>query len=290
MRQFLVMAAGVLILVGCSTGPTMDDISAAQEQVKEYQAQGIPDSIMQPAESAVRNAANARRQGSGSAAKEHYDKAMALLEKAEKARAAAAEQIKPELIADMESLQSRAEQKLKGLHKDAFDESVADVQAVIDSGRIYAAQKQFSRLEEQFSSLIEQQKHAEEIRPEIYGTWVFRDTAENKEHPEVDAVTEKVIKFHKNGRASFRNKKDGQTGKKQKMYYHFLNSGDFALKGDTVQIMVDSFQRFKKQVFVKKGDKWVAEVREEPMKEKITDGSQDMSVTYKTLRLDYSKQ
>ncbi|ERP38758.1 hypothetical protein [Chitinivibrio alkaliphilus] len=290
MKHVWIVGLSFFLFIGCGGGPSMSDIDEAAEQIQGYKDAGVPESLTTPAESAINNARNARRQGARQSAREHYDRAREYIVQAEAAMEAAAEEIRPELEATVTRLKNEAEESLQGLHMAAFEDRVAEVEDLLSHDQVYRAQRQTRILGEKLEDLQKQQHHADSIRPKLYGRWVYRDTMSNVEHPEIDAVTEKVVRFNRNGRASYRNKRQGQTSEHERMFYEYLDMGSFDVKGDTIHIAVDNFETIQERVVVKQDGQWVTQIDKTPGREKITDGSQDVTITFTTLELDYRRQ
>jgi hypothetical protein len=290
MKNLMVLFLGAVVFFGCSRGPKMSQITEVVEQVSHYKEAGVPDQITGPAESAINNARNARLQGNGTAARKYYREALKYVEDAEEALETAADSLRPEIVQKLSALDAEAEKHLSGLHLEAYETQKAEVEELLDINHVYRAERSAENLEEELASLREQQEHADSIASKIIGRWVHRDTASSEIHEEIDAITVQTIEFTSDGRARYRNKKDGQINEHEKMFYEFIDKGTYDIKGDTVHIFVDTFETVRKRMEVLRDGEWDTIVDEDPQVEEITDGSQDVPVTYTTLDLDFTKQ
>jgi hypothetical protein len=90
-------------------------------------------------------------------------------------------------------------------------------------------------------TLLESQERADELRPQLYGTWKDVNTVskpEDEEGPNYRATETRIYTFGKDGSFAGVEEKHGQSSPYLKEDWKFISNGTFDLMGDSICMFV----------------------------------------------------
>lgn len=280
------------LVAGCGVSPKR--LERAQARIDALKEKGVPDSSLARPTVFLYQATEEMKRGSRGPAREAADSMEILIAEAESfyndhvaQLGTAVEQMK----ADARSQTS----ELTGLQKMKFDSVTALVDSFVSIGWLLQAEARAKDLVALVPRLKFDNERAEELRPRVPGTWVCTEKKNSKEIKEINATKEQIFRFNTNGTVKFTQKEWGQQSQTMKVSYEFINYGTWDLAGDTIRLMIDRFRRKREQAETMFYDpkthkkRWEKEVKA-PFDSTISDGSQDLFVTFSDLKEDFSKK
>jgi hypothetical protein len=186
----------------------------------------------------------------------------------------------------------KAKEELSGYQARKIDSLAGIVDSFRKMDWLLQANNKAQDLVALLPALKEDEAKSKKLRGQVPGEWVFEDRAKSVEDKNVNALTRKVFNFGRDGKVYLVESKKGQSSPFLKEDWEFRSYGTYDYKGDTVMLSVSRFH-IVRQMFTKAsvaGDKITWKDEPGPTYDSaITDGSQDRSVTYDDLKVDFKK-
>jgi hypothetical protein len=279
------------MLAGCGGGVNDKMLDDAQARIEALKSKGLPDEQVSSARVYLYQAREYHEKKNGSAAKKAADSMKVNLEKAEAFYQQEVATLGPKIDA-AKATALKAKEELSGYQARKVD----SLARVVDSFKriewLLQANNKAQDLVALLPALKEDEAKAARIRKMVPGDWVFQDQAKSVEDKNVNAVTRKAFSFGKDGKVVLTESKKGQSSPFLKEDWEFRSYGTYDYKGDTVVLSISRFH-IVKQMFTKAsvaGDKVTWKDEPGPTYDSaITDGSQDRTITYEDLKLDFKK-
>ena len=282
----LIALATVPFLSGC--GVSQKQIDDAELRIKTLSEKGLPDSVLSDARIYLQQAKDGMMRHNDQFANIGRD-SIIFIKKAEAIYAAESERQKTEVTALLSGLKSQAG-SLSGLHKIAADSAIAVADSFVQIGWLFQAEGKAKEAQIVLDTLKQMQVRADELAPQVPGTWKCTNTYTSKEFKDVNAIENKIFTFSPDGKAMMVETKKGISAASLKEDWAFNSWGTWALRGDTILLSVSRF-KIVKQDFWKRpapGTPWKAEPGP-TYDSTITDHSQDRFIVWSDLTLDFKK-
>ena len=281
----------MILFVGCGGGVNEKMLDDAQARITVLKDKGLPDEKVSGARVFLYQAREYHEKKNGSAAKQAADSMKANLEKAEAFYQQEVATLGPKIDA-AKSTALKAKEELSGYQMRKVD----SLSRVVDSFKrmdwLLQANNKAQELVALIPSLKEDEAKAARIRKIIPGEWVFEERAKSVECKDVNKLTRKVFSFGRDGKVYLVESGKGKGSCFLNEDWEFRSYGTYDYKGDTIMLSVGRFH-IVRQMFTKAsvvGDKITWKDEPGPTYDSaITDGSQDRSITYEDLKLDFKK-
>jgi ribosomal protein S12 len=287
-------AVAFALIAGCGGGANEKVIDDAQKRIEALKSKGVPLDKLTEARVFLDEAKTAREKKNNSAAKKAIDSSLSYLVKAEAFYQQEVANLGPKIDAN-KSAAIKAKEELSGYQVKKVDSIVG----VVDSLRRIDWLLQSYNVSQELVKLVpflkEDENKVRKIMNKIPGEWVYTEKAKSVEFPIVNAVMTRSFKFGdlKSRSVYLQEKKVGYSGGYLHEDWEFQSWGKYDFRGDTVMLEINRFkiakQMFKRLHKIDGKDVWT----EEPQPtydSAITDGSQDRSITYEDLTVDFKKR
>ncbi len=291
MKRFLaviLVATAALITIGC--GASQKKIEEGEQRISALVQKGVPDSILSKARVYLYQAREEQKRGNMGKAKEAQEQMLVHIAEAEKKYEADLSRLKPYLDSIKNDIAEQTKE-LTGLHKRCLDSLMNPIDSLIGLGYLMQADAKLDTVAKYVPDLVKEQELSKKVRKDVVGVWRFKDITKHSQDKSVHAVEEKIFTFRSNGKGHFIEQKSGKVSPFAKQDYRFDSYGKWDVKGDTIHLLVDRFQRKREIVEdLKKQDngkkEWI-KTSQTPYDSAITDGSQNRFVEMSVLKMDF---
>ena len=284
----LCFGCAAMLFSGC--GPSPKAIAKIDARIKLLTTGGAPDSLVTPPSLCLQMAkdAMARKPQDTRTASIALDSANILLKQIEAGYTAEMARLKPGVVQQVAGLRTEAAE-LTGLHKKKADSALTVVDSAISANALFLAEAKGFSADTVIKNMIAAQKVADGLRPQVIGKWTCINKSKSIENPAINAVEQKVFTFGADGKVYLEESKKGQSAANLKEDWAFFSWGTYDLRGDTVLLAVTRFKIAKQDFVEMKEGKWVVR-HGVTCDSAITDGSQNRSITFPDLKLDFVKK
>lgn len=290
-----VVAVGAVGLsVGCGGSVKESVLNDAQKRIELLKSKGVPLDKLTEARVFLNEARTNLEKKNNAPAKKAADSALVYLAKAEAFYDNEVKGLGPKIDA-AKSAGIKAKEELSGYQVRKIDSIVGVVDSLRKMDWLLQANNVAQDLVKLVPFLKEDENKTRKIMTKIPGEWTFTEKDKSQEFPIVNAVTTKIFRFGdaKNRSVHLIEKKFGYSGGYLHEDWEFQSWGKYDFKGDTIMLEINRFkivrQMFKRLHKIDGKDVW----KEEPQPtydSTITDGSQDRSITYEDLTVDFKKR
>jgi hypothetical protein len=287
-------AVAFALIVGCGGGVNEKAFDEAQKRIDALKSKGVPLNRVSEARVFLGQARDDREKKNNAAAKRGLDSALIYIAKAEDFYKQEVANLGPKIdAAKAEAIKTKAELTSYQIRK--IDSIVGVVDSLKRMDWLLQADSVAQSLVKLLPFLKEDENKTRKIMNRIPGEWVFTEKAKSVEFPIVNALTTKSFKFGdlKSRNVFLLEKKFGYSGGYLHEDWEFQSWGTYGFKGDTIMLEINRFkiakQMFKRLHKVDGKDVW----KEEPQPtydSVITDGSQNRTITYEDLTVDFKKR
>jgi hypothetical protein len=279
------------MLAGCGGGVNDKMLDDAQARIEALKSKGLPDDQVSGARVYLYQAREYHEKKNGSAAKKAADSMKVNLEKAEAFYQQEVATLGPKIDA-AKAAAFKAKEELSGYQARKIDSLAGIVDSFRKMDWLLQANIKAQDLVARLPALKEDEAKARKLRGIIPGEWVFEDRAKSVEDKNVNALTRKVFNFGRDGKVYLVESKKGQSGPYFKEDWEFRSYGTYGCMGDTIVLAISRFH-IVKQLFTKAqkdGEKIIWKDEPGPTYDStITDRSQDRTITYDDLKVDFKK-
>jgi hypothetical protein len=293
LRTFILPVLALALIIGCA-GVKEQEFDDAQARIDLLRSKGVPDNKLSFARIHLYSAREHQGKNNGSLARRSMDTSFIHLAEAEKYYNEQVATLGPTISAALTTARN-AKAELSGFQVKKID----SIAGIADSFKKIDWLLQSNNVAQELVALLpalraDEQK-SNSIRRRVPGEWVFEDRAKSVEHKEVNALTRKVFQFGPPPRNTVYlvESKKGQSGPFLREDWEFRSWGTYDFKGDTIMLMINRFQALRQmftRIHMVDGQPvW----RDEPgptYDSAITDGSQDRSITWEDLTVDFKKR
>ncbi|MBD3315038.1 MAG: hypothetical protein GF344_04570 [Chitinivibrionales bacterium] len=279
------IGVGVLIcalFIGC--GVSGEQLERAEARIEALEKRGAPDTLLSTAKILLYNVKAAQETRNAGLVRKNYDSLLIHLDRAEEHHAATIEKLKPSLDSLRQSIAERKE-ALKGRHLHVADSLAVKIDSFAAIQWLGQAMRKARVLDSLLPSLHRQQETALKLSRKLPGTWKTQNVPADKRFK---AVETKIFTFRPNGTVKINEKMKGRTSESIREDWHFVSSGSWELKGDTVFIQVVKEKCLRQNFWNKKDGKWHKESKP-TYDTTYTDNKKHRWITYKSLREDFKK-
>jgi hypothetical protein len=288
------VAALALVVAGCGGSVNEKALDDAQKRIDALKAKGVPHERLTEARVFLGQAKDDRDKKNNAAAKRGFDSAAVYITKAENFYNQEVANLGPE-IDKAKGTAIKAKEELTGYQVRKIDSIVVIVDSLKRLDWLLQANNVAQDLVKLLPFLKEDENKTRKIMNKIPGEWVFTEKEKSVESALVNALITKTFKFGdlKSKSIHLIEKKLGYSSAYLHEDWQFESRGTYGFKGDTIMLEINRFtivrQRFKRLHKVDGKDVW----KDEPQPEYdsvITDGSQDRSITYEDLTVDFRRR
>jgi len=284
--------SALILIAGCGGGVNDKMLNDAQARIEKLKEKGLPDDKVSGARVFLYQAREYHDKKNSSAAKKAADSMKVNLERAEAFYQQEVATLGPKIDA-AKSTAAKAKEEFSGYQARKVDSLTRVVDSLRKIDWLLQANNKAQELVALLPSLKDDEAKASKLRKIIPGEWVFEDRAKSVEDKNVNALTRKSFSFGRDGKVYLVESKKGQSSPFFKEDWEFRSYGTYDYMGDTIVLSISRFH-IVKQMFTKakkEGEKiiWVDEPG--PTYDSlITDKSQDRTITYDDLKVDFKKR
>ncbi|MBN1128556.1 MAG: hypothetical protein JXA71_06195 [Chitinispirillaceae bacterium] len=290
-RSSLVLCAFFAVAVVLSScGGGKNSIEAFESRLQALETSGTPDSLLSSIRVHLSQAKAGKRTSNGRLLRTSIDSL--------KVRTAAAEQwyaeitqAKKEHVDGLYTQLSEKKKGLSGLQLKEADSLLGIADSFIKKNWYIQAVRFVDELDSLMPVLVKDEENARKVLSQLSGTWsVTKKLTQNT----ANAVEKKRVTFLKEGTFEMEESMQGKTSPTLKEDWHFISSGTYGVKGDTILLAVKNEKCFKETYWnlMMKGSKqaWVKNDKKKPYDTLITDGSKDRFFTFEYLTDEFRKK
>ena len=294
-RALCLFTAGLTALAALSgCGVSERRLDTAESRIDALREKGVPDSSLSRPLVYLYQARSEMKRGNSGPAKVAADSMELLIAKAESYYNDHVTQLGPTVERLKHNARTQAGE-LTGFQKVRFDSVAALVDSFVSIGWLLQAQARAEDLVALVPSLRFDEERARELLPRIPGTWVCSERITSSTIKEINATKEQTFRFGRDGSVEFTQKESGQQSPTMKVSYEFVNNGTWELAGDTIRLAIDRFRRVRENAETmfydpKTGQRRWEKESKPPFDSTITDGSQDLFITFTDLQEDFVRR
>jgi hypothetical protein len=282
------LCSAVVIFDGCGGGK--NSIEAFESRLQTLEASGTPDSLLSSIRVHLSQAKAGKRSGNGILIRSSIDSLKVITAAAEKWYADATQATKAHVDGLVAGL-SEKKKGLSGLQLKEADSLLGITDSFIKKNWYIQARPFVDKLDSIMPGLIKDEEASKKILSKLTGNWsmtrkLTRNTA--------NAVEKKRVTFSKEGTFEMEESMQGKTSPALKEDWHFISSGTYDVKGDTILLTVKKEKCLKETYWnlMMKGNQqnWVKNDKKKPYDTVITNGSKNRFFTFDYLTDDFKKK
>jgi hypothetical protein len=285
----LSLALCTLFFAGCSV--SQKAIDETQKRVTDLKVKGVPDSLLSESVKYLYGTTYAKQKDDKSVARKSLDSAKTAVSKVEALYAENIARIKP-LADSLVNVLKTVKPTLSSLQAKKIDSAIVVIDSFVQKNWPYQIEYNAKKAVAMLPQLQINEQQARALKATLPGEWVFTDKSKSDADKAVNAVETKTFILAKDGKATFIEKKKGQSSKNLKEDYEFRSQGTWDCLGDTLFLFITRFASVRQnfETLNEAGGKKVWEKRQEPIYDStITDHSQDRWTPFTEMKVDFKQ-
>ena len=285
-RYIFVICTVIIFFFGC--GISEKKLSEIEDRIKVLQDQGAPDSLLSSVKIFLFQIKSSKKIGNTGLVRKNSDSLKIYIDKAEINFKAALEKAKPFITTTIRSIQEK-KKDLTGLQLKIVDSILVRIDLLTSKNWLLPAQELCFRLDTLLPHLLTDEGLSQKYRKKVMGRWVSVQVPQGG----FKGKETRDFTFKRDNTFQTIETMKGQTSEYSKEDWKFINTGTWAMRGDTIKMYVER-ERCTKQIYwnykpVGKKYQWVKTVAP-TYDSTITNGKKDRYLTYSYIKDSFKKR